>query len=410
MTVIFKNLNIKEKFDKLSKFEKNNRIQINRFCCLLALASLVITIAASGVTFGYTVKYSDDVIAVVSSEADFAKADAIVSEKLNKKNGTNIIAKPQFGITLTVADKLSSTEELVEAIVDNNDDIVRGTALLVNGETLTCVKSDELKEYVADFLTRFYIKGAKNESKFVDMVQVKNGYYLKSDIVDMDTAKAIVDQLKVKTVSVATNDVEVSYETKNIKTNEKPSGYSEVTTTGKNGITRKTVQTESINGEVSSTTELASEVIVEQVPQVVTVGTGPKKTKVTVKVASSGFACPIPVGKFKISAYYGDGRNHQGIDLAADKGTPILAAADGTVTYTGYDGDYGYSVVIDHGNGMKTRYAHASAICVAKGKTVVRGEMIATVGSTGWSTGNHLHFEVIVNGNRVNPAPYIGLK
>jgi murein DD-endopeptidase MepM/ murein hydrolase activator NlpD len=81
---------------------------------------------------------------------------------------------------------------------------------------------------------------------------------------------------------------------------------------------------------------------------------------------------------------------------------------DGTVTYAGYDGDYGYSVVVSHSNGMKTRYAHCNALCVSVGAKVSRGDMIATVGNTGWSTGNHLHFEIIINGNRVNPGPYIG--
>ena len=82
----------------------------------------------------------------------------------------------------------------------------------------------------------------------------------------------------------------------------------------------------------------------------------------------------------------------------------------GKVTYAGWDSDYGYNVVIEHLNGLKTRYAHANALCVSKGATVAQGDMIATVGSTGWSTGNHLHFEVIVNGVRVNPGPYIGLR
>ncbi|MGI6279754.1 MAG: peptidoglycan DD-metalloendopeptidase family protein, partial [Acutalibacteraceae bacterium] len=397
-------------FNKLTKFVKNNRIKINRFCLFLALISLVITVAASGVTLGYTVKYSDDVIAVVSSAADYEKADAIVLENLKSTSNKCAIAKPRLGITITVSDKLCSTEKLVDLIVDNNDEIVRGTALFVNGKAVTCVEGDKLKEYVEEYRTRYYVKGAKNESEFVDKVCVKEGYFLKSDIDDIETAKWMIGQLQVKTVSISTNNVEVPFETKNVKTKEKPVGYSEVTTHGQNGIVRKTLQTETINGEVYQVAEIGSEVIKEQVPQVVTVGTAPKKEKVTIRVAATGFICPIGVGKFKISAYYGDGRNHKGIDLAADKGTAVFAASAGTVTYAGYDGNYGYSIIIDHGNGIQTRYAHASKLCVSKGATVSRGEMIAAVGSTGWSTGNHLHFEVIVNGNRVNPAPYIGLK
>ena len=97
------------------------------------------------------------------------------------------------------------------------------------------------------------------------------------------------------------------------------------------------------------------------------------------------------------------------MDLAADKGSPIYAVADGTVTHSGYDGGYGYCVVIDHGNGIQTRYGHASVLKVGKGAKVEQGDLVALVGSTGNSTGNHLHFEVIVNGKRVNPISYIGL-
>ena len=145
--------------------------------------------------------------------------------------------------------------------------------------------------------------------------------------------------------------------------------------------------------------------------QITTVGTAKTTASAAQRSAerSAGFICPLKRGSFTVSAYYGDGRGHKGVDLAADKGAPIYAVSGGTVTYSGYDGNYGYSVVIDHGNGLKTRYAHASALCVSKGKTVLQGEVIAYVGSTGYSTGNHLHFEVMVNGTRVNPISYIGL-
>ena len=167
-----------------------------------------------------------------------------------------------------------------------------------------------------------------------------------------------------------------------------------------------------INGEVTETNLLSSKVVKEQVTEVVTVGTANNyvSASTSAKAKAAGFICPLNAGRYTVSAYYGDGRNHKAIDLAADRGTPIFAAAAGTVTYAGWDDDYGYNVIITHSNGLKTRYAHANALCVSKGATVAQGDMIATVGSTGWSTGTHLHFEVIVNGARVNPGPYIGLR
>jgi murein DD-endopeptidase MepM/ murein hydrolase activator NlpD len=101
------------------------------------------------------------------------------------------------------------------------------------------------------------------------------------------------------------------------------------------------------------------------------------------------------------------GRMHEGIDLGAAYGTPIAAAAAGTVIYAGWLGGYGNLTVIDHGGGLATAYGHQSRIAVSIGQQVARGEIIGYVGSTGHSTGPHLHFEVRVNGQAVDPLGYL---
>lgn len=100
---------------------------------------------------------------------------------------------------------------------------------------------------------------------------------------------------------------------------------------------------------------------------------------------------------------------HPGIDIANDYGTPIVAAASGTVTAAGWNsGGYGNMVDIDHGNGIWTRYGHAEAVVVTVGETVQKGQLIAYMGSTGFSTGPHVHYEVHANGELVNPILYLG--
>ncbi len=99
---------------------------------------------------------------------------------------------------------------------------------------------------------------------------------------------------------------------------------------------------------------------------------------------------------------------HPGIDIANDMGTPIVATADGVVVYAGWNaGGYGNMVDIDHGNGLMTRYGHASQVVVSSGQFVRRGQVIALMGSTGFSTGPHVHYEVHINGKQVNPISYL---
>ncbi|WP_027405812.1 M23 family metallopeptidase [Anaerovibrio sp. RM50] len=99
---------------------------------------------------------------------------------------------------------------------------------------------------------------------------------------------------------------------------------------------------------------------------------------------------------------------HPGIDIADDYGTPIVATADGIVTTAGWNsGGYGNMVDIDHGNGYMTRYGHAQQVVVSAGDHVKRGQVIAYMGSTGFSTGPHVHYEIRVNGQLVNPSGYI---
>lgn len=98
---------------------------------------------------------------------------------------------------------------------------------------------------------------------------------------------------------------------------------------------------------------------------------------------------------------------HTGLDIATSTGTPVVAAASGTVTFSGWKGSYGYLMVITHSNGVQTYYGHCSKLYYSAGQTVSKGQKIAAVGNTGNSTGPHLHFEIRVNGVAYNPQNYL---
>lgn len=130
--------------------------------------------------------------------------------------------------------------------------------------------------------------------------------------------------------------------------------------------------------------------------------------------AVSGFGSPLGYLNvtcaygWRIHPIWGDKRFHTGVDLAAGQGAPIYAIASGTVTTAAYSDAYGYYVSLSHGSGYGSMYAHMTNYTVSPGQYVSQGQVIGYVGSTGWSTGPHLHFEVYVNGNTVNPMEYVG--
>lgn len=123
------------------------------------------------------------------------------------------------------------------------------------------------------------------------------------------------------------------------------------------------------------------------------------------KAPDSGSAMLWPTVGHRITQYFS--WRHTGLDIANKVGTPLYAAADGKVEFSGWSNGYGNNIVINHGGGKKTRYAHASKLFVKVGDSVDRGEQIAAMGSTGWSTGPHIHFEVMINGTKYNPLSYI---
>ena len=135
-------------------------------------------------------------------------------------------------------------------------------------------------------------------------------------------------------------------------------------------------------------------------------------------IAESAIAVPSdkPVRTAEFTSGYGirsdpfrgSAAKHAGIDLAAPVGTPIYATADGVVSESGYNnGGYGNLIKLDHGRGIETRYGHLSSIMVRAGQRVVRGQQIGRMGSTGRSTGSHLHYEVRIDGRAVNPVPFM---
>ena len=223
-----------------------------------------------------------------------------------------------------------------------------------------------------------------------------------------------VDLVRVKVMRTRVTTVEIPFETEERNTSSLAKGTKKTSQEGSNGKKEVTELVTYINGEISYTTVISEKTVKKPVNKIILIGTK------TYTSSSSGWTWPTR-GANKISSPYGyrsasisGWAFHGGIDIVvggkSSSGIPVVAAASGTVekVQKSYSG-YGYMVLINHGNGIKSRYAHmlAGSITVYTGQKVSKGQQIGKIGSTGNSTGPHLHFEVIVNGSKVDPQKYV---
>ncbi|MBO5358550.1 MAG: peptidoglycan DD-metalloendopeptidase family protein [Clostridia bacterium] len=395
--------------NKTQNLIKYNKVLVKVISLVLVLVlSFVVSFVSCGITFGLTVIYKGKTIGVVNSPKVFEKAVSYIEDNTQHFKVAQAIENASYGFTVTLADKFSTKNELAEAIAENTKEISAANILYVNDKPVAYTDLKNIDELIEQSRCRYFIDGAENKAEFIDDIRVEKTFSYAPRVDSADTVKEIISALNVKTISKVSFESPIAFATKTVNTGAQYIGYSKITTPGKKGVAAKTELVETVNGAESSREVLKNEVLVQPVTQVVLKGTAVHMASATEKAQAQSAGLILPLNTYVyISAYWGDGRNHKAIDFAGKRGTAIFAAQSGVVTCAGYRGNYGYLVEIDHGNGLRTRYAHCNALCVKVGQTVKQGQQIATMGNTGRSTGDHLHFEVLKNNVQVNPAPYI---
>ncbi|RQD76712.1 MAG: LysM peptidoglycan-binding domain-containing protein [Candidatus Syntrophonatronum acetioxidans] len=212
------------------------------------------------------------------------------------------------------------------------------------------------------------------------------------------------DLINVVVVEEVTREEKIAFDTEYSYDSSMWNTEKEEVTTGEHGLKEVTYKVTYKNGEEVEEEVVNEKVVKEPVTREIVKGTAtPNPSGV---IGTGRFIWPAASGR--ITSPFGPrgGGFHNGIDIASSRGTPIYAADSGVVTYSGYRGAYGRLVIIDHGNGYSTYYAHNTSNLVTSGQKVSQGQTIATMGVSGNATGSHLHFEIRRNGSPVNPMNY----
>nr|WP_246625213.1 M23 family metallopeptidase [Fictibacillus nanhaiensis] len=195
---------------------------------------------------------------------------------------------------------------------------------------------------------------------------------------------------------------EIPFKTEEQEDGKLEKGVTKTLQKGENGLEDITYTLRKADGKLVQKDVLNQKQVKAPVDEILKIG-----TKVVPSKGTGTLSWPA-VGGY-ISSHKGTrwGREHKGMDIARPSNRSILAADNGTVAFAGWDGDYGNKIIINHNNGMRTVYAHLSSISVSKGAVVQKGSKIGVMGSTGQSTGIHLHFEVYKDGALKDPEDYL---
>ncbi len=398
---------------------------------LMPIAASLVLLAVinywSHLSFGLSLEYEGHDFGCITDEQVFDAAAAMVNSRVCAAEDEELqVRTPKLTLTVVSEQEVLDEATVCDKIIESSgDEFAEATGLYLNGELVGAVTSaEELDDLLEEHLSAWRSNGT---AEFVQAVTSQNGLFPIAKVVTPARLKSMLNdtangarRLQVRVTAVSESEEEIPYTTSTINDAESYEGSRVVTTEGQNGARLVTRQTVSVDGEVQSVTELASTVIREPVEEVVRLGTkkynegGAYTSGVAITegdgVVTGAMLWPVPAVHRVYQSFHG---GHSGIDISGGKvtmmNTPIVAADGGTVKEVNTNPNVGYGiyVVIDHGNGLTTMYAHLNSVSVTTNQRVTRGQEIGRGGTTGWSTGPHLHFEVRVNGSCVNPLNYV---
>ncbi len=441
---------------------------LNYVAPIVAFVFLIFTIEYfSNLQYGLAYKVNGKTIAYIKDESVYSDAEQIIRNRTSKEIGDIGNIAPEYSIVPVSSLDLTESEELANIILSaSNANVYEGYGLYIDDEFIGSTdEADNLLVLLDEYREQYREEGdTESRLQFVQKVSLIDGVYPTSSIMAISEFKTLlntevegekyytveagdapfsiasyygisykdlcnmnpglengdihvgeqlvvsrsVSYLNVTNTRREVYNEDIPYTTNYTYSDKYYTTYSKVTKAGVPGEQRVTALVTYEDGVVVGRQVLTTEVLTEPIPREVTVGS--KNIIYSVGNASGtshGFVWPTIGGK--VSCGFMGYKGHTGMDISGcGYGSNIYAAASGTVVTVKWSTKgYGYHVIINHGDGIQTLYGHCSNLYVKVGQYVNQGDIIAAMGSTGNSTGTHLHFEIRVNGQYVNPSKYV---
>ena len=404
---------------------------------------------------GYKVKIGSNALGVISSKKIYDETFQKINEEVFSLTGKEFTLSDdaRFSMTISLKKDIQTKEEFEETLKSASSDMIPAYTVLVDNEMVVSLPNEKMAlSLVDEYKNSFSLENNESNTEFINDVKVVYMFAPKSILYSKDSAleylldgeftyyksdcKQTISELAqktgiskntilksnplksetiskgqiiklytgrmfadVKSVQNVTREESIPYETIEKDSADIYQGITRIETPGEDGVKSVSETVIYINGTETKREVLKEKVLKAPTSQIELIGTKEPPPS----VGTGNLVMPT---SGSLSSRFGSrwGRNHNGIDVSAPVGTPIYAADNGTVTYSQFNnGGYGYMIQIDHGNGIKTYYAHCSELLVNQGDVVAKGDLIAKVGNTGRSTGAHLHFEVLRDGTPVDP-------
>jgi murein DD-endopeptidase MepM/ murein hydrolase activator NlpD len=399
-------------------FRRHRKLAVSTFNLLAPVAAALVLVATlnfwSSATFALSLEVDGQSLGYIADESVYdAAANMANGRVINADNSFSVERVPKLTLAVVSKDDILDENAVCDMLLSaSSDSLAESSGLYVDGEFIGALTSRTTLDTILDKVLDSKKTAEDDRTSFVPDVEIVDGLYPVSVKVTPDTMDAYLSRLPVQVASYITYEETIPYASSTVEVASQMLGYRSVKTKGKDGAQTVTAEVVTVDGVEQSRTVISTVVTKEAVDEVIAIG-GKKYNDTSVAgdgKATGTFIWPLPATK-QISSPFASrwGGFHGAIDISNGRVNkkPIVASDGGRVVEAGWHYSYGYYVLIDHGNGYKTRYAHCSSLNVKVGQKVAQGEYIANVGNTGNSTGPHLHFEVIKKGKLVNPLDYV---